>query len=82
MLNAIQQGIFTKSTKVTLEELEQQKSDLSVRIMQEEMVKPPIDKDKIVFWLTRYANLIQLIWSTGNDLLTASLTQYTYSTTG
>ena len=57
MLNAIQQGIFTKSTKVTLEELEQQKSDLSVRIMQEEMVKPPIDKDKIVFWLTRLRKL-------------------------
>lgn len=57
MLDAIQQGIFTKSTKVTLEELEQQKSDLSVRIMQEEMVKPPIDKDKIVFWLTRLRKL-------------------------
>lgn len=57
MLNAIQQGIFTKSTKVRLEELEQQKSDLSVRIMQEEMVKPPIDKDKIVFCLTRFRKL-------------------------
>ena len=57
MLNAIQQGIFTQSTKERLEELEQQKSDLSVRIMQEEMVKPPIDKDKIVFWLTRFRKL-------------------------
>lgn len=25
--------------------------------MQEEMVKPPIDKDKIVFWLTRFRKL-------------------------
>ena len=57
MLNAIQQGIFTQSTKERLEELEQQKSDLSVRIIQEEMVKPPIDKDKIVFWLTRFRKL-------------------------
>lgn len=57
MLNAIQQGIFTQSTKERLEELEQQKSDLSVRIMQEEMVKPPIDRDKIVFWLTRFRKL-------------------------
>ena len=57
MLNAIQQGIFIKSTKERLEELEQQKSDLSVRIMQEEMVKPPIVKDKIVFCLTRFHKL-------------------------
>lgn len=57
MLNAIRQGIFTQSTKERLEELEQQKSDLSVRIIQEEMVKPPIDKDKIVFWLTRFRKL-------------------------
>lgn len=57
MLNAIQQGIFIKSTKERLEELEQQKSDLSVRIMQEEMVKPPIVKDKIVFCLTRFRKL-------------------------
>lgn len=39
------------------ENASQQKSDLSVRIMQEEMVKPPIDKDKIVFWLTRFRKL-------------------------
>lgn len=57
MLNAIRQGIFTQSTKERLEELEQQKSDLSVRIIQEEMVKPPIDKDKIVFWFTRFRKL-------------------------
>ena len=53
-IDNIQQGIFTQSTKDRLEEFEQQKSDLSVRIIQEEMVKPPIDKDKIVFWLTRF----------------------------
>ncbi len=40
-----------------IEELEQQKSDLNVRIMQEEMSKPPIDKDKIIFWLTRFRRL-------------------------
>ena len=57
MLHAIRQGIFTQSTKERLEELEQQKSDLSVRIIQEEMVKSPIDKDKIVFWLTRFRKL-------------------------
>lgn len=39
-IDNIQQGIFTQSTKDRLEELEQQKSDLSVRIIQEEMVNP------------------------------------------
>jgi len=36
MLNAIQQGIFTTSTKERLEALEREKSDLSVQIMKEE----------------------------------------------
>lgn len=50
--------------------------------MQEEMVKPPIDKDKIVFWLTRFRKLDTTNLEHRNDLLTVSLTQYTYSTTG
>ena len=37
MLNAIQQGIFNKSTKGRLDELEAVKSDLEVKIIQEEM---------------------------------------------
>lgn len=36
MLNAIQQGIFTSSTKERLESLEREKSELSVQIMKEE----------------------------------------------
>lgn len=57
ILNAIQQGIFTQSTKERLEELESQKSDLNVRIIQEEMVKPPIDRKHIIMWLTRFRKL-------------------------
>lgn len=59
MLNAIQQGIFTQSTKERLEELEQQKSNLSVRIIQEEMVRPLI-RIKLYFGLLVSASLIQL----------------------
>ncbi|HBT63973.1 MAG TPA: recombinase family protein, partial [Ruminococcaceae bacterium] len=40
MLNAIQQGIFNKSTKGRLDELEAVKSDLEVKIIQEEMQRP------------------------------------------
>ena len=57
LLNAIQQGILTPSTKQRMEELEQQKSELSVQIMKEEMTKPSLTKDQIVFWLYRFRKL-------------------------
>lgn len=57
LLNAIQAGIFTPSTKERLESLEQQKEELTIRIAQEEIVKPPIDKDRILFWLHRFRKL-------------------------
>ena len=57
LLNAIQAGIFTPSTKERLESLEQQKEELTIRIAQEEIIKPPIDKDKILFWLYRFRKM-------------------------
>ena len=57
LLNAIQMGIFTPSTKERLESLEQQKEELKIRIAQEEIIKPPIDKDKILFWLHRFRKM-------------------------
>ena len=57
ILNAIQMGIFTPSTKERLESLEQQKAELQIRIAQEEIIKPPIDKDKILFWLHRFRKM-------------------------
>ena len=57
ILNAIQAGIFTPSTKERLESLEQQKEELKIRIAQEEIIKPPIDKDKILFWLHRFRKM-------------------------
>lgn len=57
LLNAIQQGILTPSTKQRMEELEQQKSELSVQIMKEEMIKPSLTKDQIVFWLYHFRKL-------------------------
>ena len=47
MLNAIEQGIITPSTKQRLEELEQQKGELSVQIMKEEMSKPKLTREQI-----------------------------------
>lgn len=57
MLNAIQQGILTPSTKERLESLEKKKNELSVEIVKEEMAKPAITKDQIVFWLHRFRKL-------------------------
>ncbi len=51
MLNAIQSGIITSSTKERLEKLEQQKTELTVQISQEEMERPMLTKEQIVDWL-------------------------------
>jgi len=57
LLNAMQQGIITPSTKQRMKDLEQQKNDLSVQIMREEMAHPALTKDQIVFWLQRFRKL-------------------------
>ena len=57
MLNAIEQGIITPSTKQRLEELEQQKGELSVQIMKEEMSKPVLTREQILFWFHRLRKL-------------------------
>lgn len=53
-LNAIQQGIITPLTKERLEELERRKNDLSVEIIKEEMAKPLLTKEQVIFWLQRF----------------------------
>ena len=54
MLNAIQQGIFTKSTKERLEELEAQKENLEISILQAELQKPHFTKELIVKWINQF----------------------------
>ena len=54
LLNAIQQGIVTPSTKQRLEDLENQMSDISVQIIKEEMSKPLLTKNQILFWFHRF----------------------------
>lgn len=54
MLNAIQQGVFTTSTKQRLDELEETKSRLEVSILQEEIQKPLLTREQVVFWLYRF----------------------------
>ena len=54
MLNAIQQGILTSSTKERLDELEETKSKIEVSILQEQMHKPLLTREQFTFWLTRF----------------------------
>ncbi len=54
MLNAIQQGILTKSTKERLEELENQKELLEISILQAELQKPRYTKELIVKWINQF----------------------------
>jgi len=57
MLNAIQQGIFTPSTKQRLDELEAAKEQLTVSILQEQIKKPRISEEQVNFWLLRFREL-------------------------
>jgi len=57
MLNAIQQGILTSSTKKRLDDLEAAKSDLEIKILQEEMTKTPLTREHILFWLHRFRGI-------------------------
>ena len=57
MLNAIQQGILTKSTKARLDELEAAKEELEVKISGEKLAKPKISADFMRFWLERFRKL-------------------------
>lgn len=54
ILNAMQQGIFTKSTKQRLDELEETKSYLETRILQEQIENPIITKEQILCWLQAF----------------------------
>ncbi len=57
LLNAIQQGILTTSTKTRLEELEETKAQLEVSILRAELDEPPIDREQFLFWLHRFRAL-------------------------
>ena len=57
LLNAIQQGILTRSTKERLEELETRRDELESRIACEKLAKPRISAEFMTFWLHRFRKL-------------------------
>lgn len=49
MLDAIQQGVLTSSTKQRLGQLEESKNTLEVQILQEELQRPRLTEEQIAF---------------------------------
>ena len=54
ILKAIEQGIFTKSTKQRLDELEETKSLLEDKIIKEQIESPIITREQILCWLQAF----------------------------
>lgn len=54
MLNAIQQGIFTSSTRQRLEELEQLRDNVKASILQAELERPQYSREDIIEWISRF----------------------------
>ena len=57
MLNAIQMGTLTSSTKERLEALEDQRKELQARIAEERLAKPKMKEEFVRFWLLRFRKL-------------------------
>ncbi len=56
IMSAIEQGIFTQSTKARLEELEDERQTLEEQIAREEIKKPFLTKERIIYWLHSFKN--------------------------
>ena len=57
MLNAIQAGVLTNSTKSRLEKLEAQQKELEIRIAEEKIARPRLSENQVRFWLTRFRKI-------------------------
>ncbi|MBE6927436.1 MAG: recombinase family protein [Ruminococcaceae bacterium] len=54
LINAIQMGILTSSTKDRLEALEKQRETLKLSLLQAQMERPKYSKEYIVSWISRF----------------------------
>lgn len=57
MLNALQQGIITDSTKERLDKLEETKTEIEISLAQEEIEKPLLSREQVLFFLHRFRKL-------------------------
>ncbi len=54
LMKAIEDGLYTRTTKERLEALESQKDDLTAKIADEKLKKPSFNEDFIRFWLMKF----------------------------
>lgn len=54
VMSAIEAGIITSTTKARLEELEAKAEQLKIDISDSELPVPDVDRDFIVYWLTKF----------------------------
>ena len=52
LVNAIQAGILTASTKEQLEQLEKEREELTISIAQAQLARPKYTKEQIVDWIS------------------------------
>lgn len=57
MLNAMQMGMLTKSTKKRLDDLEEQKEKLEADILREGIRQNVLSREQVLFWLRNMKNL-------------------------
>ncbi|MCD7728759.1 MAG: recombinase family protein [Clostridia bacterium] len=57
ILDAIQQGIITDSTKKRLEDLENKQKELQIEVAQEQIKRPMLTREQILYGLTRFRKL-------------------------
>lgn len=56
LVDALEQGIFSSTTKERLDSLEAQKNQLEYQIDIESIKKPELDREKIHYWLSMFKN--------------------------
>lgn len=54
LITAIENGIFSETTKSRLDELENEKADVEALIAREEIKKPRIDESHIIYWMSKF----------------------------
>ena len=54
IVSAIEQGIIIPATKQRLDDLEEQRKALETNILQEQITKPLLTREQILFWFERF----------------------------
>ena len=68
LLNAIQQGLFNESAKKRLDELEAEKSEVEPAILTEQLARPVLTKENVLFFINNSKRSTSTISKVAKDL--------------